>query len=77
MKSDSDAEIDNESTVERRLSKRLLSGASNIRNSFFLATACTVYEYGFEQSNVQQLSHVRPKVTGKPEIRHIWGISVV
>ncbi|PRD33761.1 UNVERIFIED_CONTAM: hypothetical protein NCL1_16661 [Trichonephila clavipes] len=56
-----------ESTVERRLSERLLSGASNIRTSLFLATACTVYEYVFEQYNAQQLFRVRPKVTGKPK----------
>ncbi|GFV99573.1 mariner Mos1 transposase [Trichonephila clavipes] len=44
-------------TVERRLSERLLFGASNIWT--------------------QQLFRVRPKVTGKPKIWDIWGISVV
>ncbi|GFT26913.1 uncharacterized protein TNCV_4674801 [Trichonephila clavipes] len=34
--------------VERRLSERLLSGASNIHTKFFPHT-CTVYEYVFEQ----------------------------
>ncbi|GFW15577.1 uncharacterized protein TNCV_4657171 [Trichonephila clavipes] len=38
-----------DSTVERRLSERLLFGASNIRTGFFLSTPCTVYEYVSEQ----------------------------
>ncbi|PRD34021.1 UNVERIFIED_CONTAM: hypothetical protein NCL1_15866 [Trichonephila clavipes] len=62
--------------VERRLSERLLSGASNIWTSFFLSTTCTVYEYVFEQCNAQQLFRVRPKVTEKLKVRDIWGISV-
>ncbi|PRD31139.1 UNVERIFIED_CONTAM: hypothetical protein NCL1_24273 [Trichonephila clavipes] len=37
---------------------------------------CTVYEYVFEQCNPQQLFRVRSKVTGKPNVRDIWGISV-
>ncbi|PRD26228.1 UNVERIFIED_CONTAM: hypothetical protein NCL1_38692 [Trichonephila clavipes] len=53
---------------KHNLSERLLSGASNIPASFFLSTACTVYEYIFEQRNPQQLFRVKPKMTGKPKI---------
>ncbi|GFS76150.1 uncharacterized protein TNCV_4667241 [Trichonephila clavipes] len=45
--------------LERRLSERLLTGASNIRTNIYLSTTCIVYEYVFEQCNAQQLLHVR------------------
>ncbi|GFV15864.1 uncharacterized protein TNCV_988471 [Trichonephila clavipes] len=32
-------------------------------------------EYVFEECNIQQLFRGRPKVTGKPKVRDIWGIS--
>ncbi|GFW38224.1 uncharacterized protein TNCV_3839521 [Trichonephila clavipes] len=34
-----------------------------------------MYEYVFEQCNAHQLFRVRPKVTGKPKVKGIWGIS--
>ncbi|PRD29668.1 UNVERIFIED_CONTAM: hypothetical protein NCL1_28656 [Trichonephila clavipes] len=59
-------------TVESRLSECLLSGASNIIGPVFFVF---FFEHVFEQCNVLQLFRVRPKVTGKPKVRNIWGIS--